>query len=183
MMKIFLKVHNKNKGFTLVESLVAIAIFTTSILGLMIVLTKSISDTSYAKKKVGAEYLSQEGIEYIRNMRDTYIIPAATAQAGWDAFNTRLANSSCATSTGCYFNDSFSDYNSAVIACTGSCPELLYDSSTGKYGYSGQSSGYVRRIKVVQTTNETKVLSTVFWTQGSGTYSLTLSEVLFNWVD
>jgi len=76
----------KGGGFTLVETLVAISIFTVSILSLMSVLASGISDTNYAKQKMVASYLAQEGIEYVRNMRDTDIISAVNGQAGWDAF-------------------------------------------------------------------------------------------------
>jgi prepilin-type N-terminal cleavage/methylation domain-containing protein len=83
MKKLFLK----QKGFTLVETLVAVSIFSISILGLLAVLTQGISDTGYAKKKMMAGYLAQEGIEYVRNMRDTSVLYNATSpQAGWDAF-------------------------------------------------------------------------------------------------
>ena len=121
-MKIFLKQKNKgrqilslSKGFTLVETLVAISIFTTSILALLVILSGSISNTGYAKKKIIASYLAQEGIEYIRNMRDTFVLYGATSQAGWNAFNTRVglsSNTVCASENGCYFDDkniSFSD--------------------------------------------------------------------------
>jgi len=65
---------NNNKGFTLVETLVAVSIFTVSILGLISVLASGISDIGYAKKKIAATYLAQEGIEYTRNFRDNSVI-------------------------------------------------------------------------------------------------------------
>lgn len=81
------KGYLKQKGFTLVETLVAVSIFSISILGLLVVLTQGIADTGYAKKKMMAGYLAQEGIEYVRNMRDTSVLYNATSpQAGWDAF-------------------------------------------------------------------------------------------------
>jgi len=64
----------QNTGFTLVETLVAISIFTISILGLMSVMARGVSDTSYVKQKVVAGYLAQEGIEYVRNKRDTDVL-------------------------------------------------------------------------------------------------------------
>ena len=69
-----LDVTPKGDGFTLVETLVAISIFTVSILGIMSVLASGISQTSYAKQKMIASYLAQEGIECIRNIRDTYVL-------------------------------------------------------------------------------------------------------------
>lgn len=81
-------------GFTLVETLVAISIFTMSILGLLIVLTNGISDTGYAKKKLAASYLAQEGIEYVRNQRDNAVLyDAISPSNGWDNFtNASLAS-------------------------------------------------------------------------------------------
>jgi type II secretory pathway pseudopilin PulG len=81
-MKKFLK--QKNKAFTLVETLVAISIFTISILGLISVLASGISDTGYAKKKISATYLAQEGIEYTRNIRDTHVLYGGST--GWNDF-------------------------------------------------------------------------------------------------
>lgn len=73
-----------NKGFTLVETLVAISIFTASILGLISVLASGISNVGYAKKKIMATYLAQEGIEYARNIRDTHVLYEGVS--GWNNF-------------------------------------------------------------------------------------------------
>jgi len=100
MIKFFRQKNKKNRarpaklqrsgGFTLVETLVAIAIFTTSILALMSVLASGISNTNYAKKKITAAYLAQEGIEYVRNMRDTDILLKGSTD-GWNSFMTKSA--------------------------------------------------------------------------------------------
>ena len=201
-MKLFFeKVNKSNKGFTLVETLVAISIFTVSILGLMSVLTQSIANITYAKEKLTASYLAQEGIEYIRNMRDTFVLyDAKDSQTGWNNFNTKivpLANTLCASANGCYFDDQKTDYtnhlqsayinNLMITACASSCPNLLYDSATGKYGYlmtgSTVNSGLTRQIKVTQiSADEIQILSAVYWKQGSGSYNVSFSEHLFNWI-
>ncbi|MEX2029197.1 MAG: prepilin-type N-terminal cleavage/methylation domain-containing protein [Candidatus Paceibacterota bacterium] len=85
VMKLFFKkVKKLNKGFTLVETLVAISIFSVSIVGLMSVLGSGISNTNYAKQKIAAYYLAQEGIECIRNTRDNYVL--FTGETGWSDF-------------------------------------------------------------------------------------------------
>jgi type II secretory pathway pseudopilin PulG len=183
----------KGGGFTLVETLVAISIFSLSLIGLMNALGSGIADTNYAKKKITAAYLAQEGIEYLRNMRDTYVLYSATAPAGWTAFNAKLTAASCNGANGCYFDDQTLDFtnpnkpitNTAFYSCTGTCPLMSYDPTFAKYNYtSGSSSGFIRTIKTAQTNaNETKITSTVYWGQGSGTYSVSLSESLFNWVE
>ncbi|OGI95347.1 hypothetical protein A2917_02160 [Candidatus Nomurabacteria bacterium RIFCSPLOWO2_01_FULL_42_17] len=84
MIKLFKK---NNGGFTLVETLVALSIFTVSLLGIMSVLASGISNTNYSKQKIIAGYLAQEGIEYVRNLRDTAVLyDADGAQAGWSSF-------------------------------------------------------------------------------------------------
>jgi Tfp pilus assembly protein PilV len=184
MKKFLYKNYKTKKGFTLVEALVAISIFSVSILGLMSVLASSISDTSYAKQKVTASYLAQEGIEYLRNMRDTAVLYNGTdAQTGWDAFRASAVGA-CGTA-GCYIAD-----NRTLLACGVSCSSpLLYDSTSGKYNYtSGNNSGFTRKVIVTPVTvggvvNDLKVSSTVSWAQGSGAYNITFSEDLFNWAE
>ena len=197
-MQFFLKKVNKlNRGFTLVETLVAVSIFSMSILALMSVLAGGISDIGYAKQKMIATHLAQEGIEYIRNMRDTFVLYDASSQVGWDAFNDKVAptpTTLCASVNGCYLSDTNIDYSNhsqpmalqmIVTACGSFCPEFLYDNATGKYGIgSGSSSGFIPRIRVaIVSPNEIKVFSTISWTQGSGLHSVTFSENLFNWVE
>ena len=81
------KTKKQNTGFTLVETLVAISIFSVSIVGLMSVLGSGISNTNYAKQKITAYYLAQEGIEYVRNMRDTEVLYGnGTINARWNRF-------------------------------------------------------------------------------------------------
>ena len=141
-MKIYSK--QKNKGFTLVETLVAISIFTMSILGLLSILASGISDTGYAKKKVVAGYLAQEGIEHARNIRDTHVL--YDVSSGWNNFKS--------------------------------------DSSVINYPSPSDYSNFYRAITIGAIgTDQVKITSTVSWAQGSGNYSITFSENLFNWVE
>jgi prepilin-type N-terminal cleavage/methylation domain-containing protein len=200
-------IKNKNAGFTLVEVLVAISIFSISIIGILSVLASNITDTNYAKNKMTAEYLAQEGIEYIRNMRDTFVLYDPTNPSmGWEKFNNAKLTSfaaSCqpnAQYTGCSLGDlPSSSYNYpsqqpmidlSLNRCEGSCTPLLYDKATG--GYVSTSSGttvssiFTREITVATSysgnPDETQITSTVYWSQGSGTYNISFSEVLYNWV-
>ena len=197
-MNFFFKQKNKKRtgGFTLIETLVAISIFSMSILSMMVLLGKGIADTSYAKNKIIATYLAQEGVEYLRNMRDTFVLyDSSGAQNGWNAFQVKISPCDITTdpTQSCYFNDQNLIYNDpiqpmtgiAINTCSGTCPQFLYDSATGRYNYaSGVNSGFIRKTQVTQVSpNETKILSTVYWTQALSTYQVTFSENLFNWIE
>jgi len=91
-----MKKNNKlNKGFTLVETLVALSIFTVSLLGIMSILASSIFKHDLCKQKITASYLAQEGVEYVRNMRDTNVLydttPPNPHRHGWDSFKTEVS--------------------------------------------------------------------------------------------
>lgn len=186
----------------------AISIFTISILAMFAVLGQGLANTNYAKKKITASYLAQEGIEYLRNMRDSYALyDASGAQAGMNAFYAKLAAASCQTTAGCYFDPekdqdgaSFDLFSPAsepqpmtkILAAScpaGICPALLYDSASGKYGYgSGADSGFRRKITATASTSfgnvrEVRITSNVSWKQGSGNYNITFSETLFSWIE
>ncbi|MFH1308789.1 MAG: type II secretion system protein [Patescibacteria group bacterium] len=156
------KKNNQKKGFTLVETLVALSIFLVSIVGIMSVLASGLTNINQAKKKMTATFLAQEGIEYMRNIRDTNVLYSID---GWSDFLTETTNSGCTTNDGCDINN-----NLLIIPCSSGCPILL--------------SSFNRTIKIELNnlnSEEVKVFSTVFWNQGNSTKSVTLSESLFNW--
>ena len=200
----------KNKGFTLVEVLVSIAIFSVSILGLLSVMASGIINTNYAKNKMIAGYLAQEGVEYMRNLRDDYIYYSSQSSLSWSDFETQviggsMGNTLCASANGCTFNamsvsegdTTWPMINLNISACTtsncgsGASNGILYiNSVTGNGGSYYSASGtpsdpasmFVRQIKMIPiSANEIKIFSTVYWTQGSNTFHTTLSENLFNW--
>lgn len=169
----------KGGGFTLVETLVAISIFTMSILGLLAVLSQGISDTSYAKRKMIAEYLAQEGIEYVRNIRDTYVL--YTIPGGWTSFTSKM--SLCVSTSECGFDNTLPSPD--VFVCASHPQECKLYEDNGNYNTNllGSDSGFIRMIHMDRIDDEIKVFSTVSWMQGSGEHSITFSENLFNWAE
>lgn len=167
------------------EALVAIAIFSTSILSLMLVLASGISNTNYAKNKITASYLAQEGIEYLRNMRDTYVLYPVNGT--WNNFKTELV--SCSSVNKCGFNTALYSFpldNDFIKKCvTGPICNVYLNNGTYNTDASGADSGFTRKIwvDVIDPNKEIKIFSNVSWAQGSGSYSITFSENLFNWME
>ena len=115
------------KGFTLLESLVAVAILTVGISTAALLVVQSIQVGGKIQKRIVAAHLAQEGIEVIRNIRDS----------NWLSGSNWIANINTAGAAGCV------DYDDVSIDT--SCDfgrNLLFDGS--HYEYSSQLSIFSR---------------------------------------
>ena len=198
-------------GFTLLETIVAIGIFVTSVLAMMTVLGSNLSNLNYNKQKIIATYLAEEGVEYMRSIRDTYALYSiynTVSTVGWEDFRDKIlpCDSTNGTTRGCYFDykkdKSGVSYdmwtyspqpitNIYLSTCSNNgCPELYYQPTLspteGEYNYeqTGTLSGFVRQINTRYiNANEVEVTSTVYWSQGSGIKRITFTDYLFNWIE
>ena len=66
-----LKPKHKKNAFTLLELIVSIFVISVGILGAYILYSQIISFSEVSKARLTAAYLAQEGIEIVRNIRDT----------------------------------------------------------------------------------------------------------------
>lgn len=185
-----------NKGLTLVETLVAISIFTIALVGMLNITGGSIADSSYAKDKITANYLASEGVEYIRNLRDTYNLYEAN---GWQNFLDKLAVCKVENKTGCYIdpqNINFANEEQpmkdlAINQCaSGICPNFYFEPSLTVYKYnytSGNTTSFSRKIFIeevaTQSVHDKEILitSTVSFTTGRRSSSVTFKTYLKNW--
>ncbi len=184
---------NKNRGFTLVETLVAIFIFVLSTTALVAVTGNSVSDVSIAKNKLVARALSEEGIEMVRNIRDSSAL-SGTGSSGWGDFADLMAT--CFGATGCKIDNPQEFFANNLLPVASACPgagcALLTrdDSNLGYFEYGGgsaEATAFRRTIRLeyigaTEPSNEIKVTSTVSWKQGSVDKSITAVEHLFNWI-
>ncbi len=161
-----------NRGFSLLESLVAIFVLTLASLGPLTLASYAIRTASLSQNRITAFYLAQEAMEYIRNRRDNNAI----AGAG----NWLNGLNSCASTNGC----SVDIPNDLVSACSGDCPKIKYNSSTGLYNQtSGADTLFTRQVQLTQVANnvEEKVAVTISWRERFSNQSFTLEENIFNW--
>jgi prepilin-type N-terminal cleavage/methylation domain-containing protein len=182
--------YKNEKGFTLVETLVAVAIFATSITGLISITARGINDTVFVKNKLTASYLAQEGVEIIRSMRDTSALVSLDASY-WSEFITSPGYiDSCYSTNGtnsCYIDGSAQALVALPCSDEGVCPVMKYNQDQNSYGYSSlEDSIFTRKITIVPVggsgSSEILINSEVSWTQGSRTFTTSFQYNLFNWI-
>lgn len=182
-MKTFLK--QKNKGFTLVETLVAVTILVIGSLGPIAIAAQGIVSAGYAKDQIVAYYLAQEGLELVRNVRDSNAIQGKTDPDILSPDYWLFGLENCETSfsaIGCRIDAK----NPTAVAtkCSNdgsSCKNFTLDNK-GYYGYTpgGTQTKYKRTINTTVSGNIVTVVVRMDWNSHNNPRSLTLSEDLYN---
>jgi type II secretory pathway pseudopilin PulG len=188
-----IKMLQKNKGFTLIETMFAVLILTFAITSMMSIVASNLFAARYAKDETTANYLLQEVVDYIRNDRDTTVFlgsGAGSTTALWNSFYAKYSN--CTSDTkGCYF-DVFNSSTPTMCLSTG-CPPLYYDANASTTPFyvseSGSTSGLLKtnfRRKIVVKQNvsnldEIDVTVTVDWKNGGLPISRSLTASFVNW--
>ena len=109
MTRLFAKIKKQKKGFTIIETLVAITLLTISVTGPLALAAKGLAYSNYVRDEITAFYLANEGIDAVRNLRDTYTRTGGTTN--WIG-QTKDASGNVVTSgldrcdrgEGCYFD-------------------------------------------------------------------------------
>src|SRR3989338_3625672 len=167
------KLRKSEGGFTLIETLFAILIFSSSLAALLVVSGGGINSTVFAKNQLVASFLAQEGIEMVRNIRDNNFLDGGE----WSDFDndmTNCVNGECAI-------DPINSVLTPIACSVSGCDFLKYDSGNGFYGYSGSDTIFQRTITVYFSSIyfEAIVISKVSWNHGSTPHTITFKENLF----
>ncbi len=183
-----------NRGFTIIESLIAIVILMLAITAPLTMAERALATTQSARNEVTAFYLAQEAVEYVRNLRDTNAI---TGKGGTSAWLDGL--SLCTDAAGCGIDATANAPDPQIISCnvnvvpqnclvyqyTGGLPD---DPQRGLFGHRTSPSAwtpsvFTRKVYVstpVDPNKEAKVTATVSWGGALGG-SVTASADLLNW--
>jgi len=190
-MKTFIK---KQKGFSLVETLVAVAILTIGIAGPLTAVFRALNSAEVAKAKISAFYFAQEGIETIRYIRDTNILDSMNPD--WLSYlNSRCEVPPPGGNTPCMIQnvlDASGGMGQRLLhnCMGGGCTAIRYDISAGLYGRGGGMDDpftvFTRSITAKETIpagREAEIVVTVDWSLKGMNYSYVLQETMFNWSD
>lgn len=177
------KFKNKVRGFTLIETLVAILILVTAITGPLTLAYKGFAAATVARDQITAFYLAQDALEYIRFARDTNRLSGGDWMTGVGGTASVVDLSNCRSSNNCYF-DAAGLFPTTVQLCSGACPFMKFDPTAGTYQYTnGNTTTYRRTVNIITVNaNEVIASTTVTWQSVNGVNrSATLFEGLTNW--
>ena len=150
------------KGFSFLETVIAIGILMISSLAVYGATVRILNNVNEEKTRFTAAYLAQEGIEVVRNMRDTnWINEALTWNTGLDAGDYRV------------------QYNSSSLLADGDV--VLKLDSNHFYNYdSGTDTTFKRKTTLSHPdTDIIKVITEVSWPGQSS--PIKAEEFLYNW--
>ncbi len=174
----------KKNSFTLLEVIIAITVLTIAIGGSFALIQQTLIASSQNKLKLTAYYLAQEGIEIIRNIRDSNWLKQKRKDpdVSWDA---GLADGLSVGES----RDYIADYNDTSLSSFEDKP-LNLDSS-GFYSYSsGEPTLFKRKISIAkEDIPETadpndyslKISVVVNWSERGRSHSVQATEYLYNW--
>ena len=166
------------RGFTLVESLVAISLLLVALAGPLSIAGQGLALANFARQQVTAAFLAQEAVEYVRNTRDSNIL----MDTGW------LDGLSDCEALGGGTLCTVDIPQRTVAVCPGQvCPLLRHHAESGQYGY-GTGSGWEETIftrevslEEIAPDAEVEVRVTIRWQTGLASKEFTASENLLNW--
>jgi Tfp pilus assembly protein PilV len=182
--------YGASRGFTLIETLIAIFILTLTVGGLLTLAANGYFSVRYARNQITADSLVQESLEYVRNSRDS----AAQSGVDWQTWVGQFSANGCMSSTGCIV-DPYTTNGNNVRACGNTCDYSTLYPDSGFYGYTSssypsalgsttppQTSTFVRTITMhLVGANQLVVVSSVQWLNGTAAKGTTQSILITSW--
>lgn len=169
--------RRRARGFTLVETLVAITVLLVAIVGPLYAVHRSLTASYTARDQLVATAIAQEGVEFVRGIRDTNYL----ANRSWLIGLTPA----CTNTNGCVVDP----HTLAVTTCgpgPNGCPvlRLATNSLYRQEATPGDSATRFRRQVKITAVSSTEVLVTVTvsWSTLRIPYSVTVNERLYNWL-
>lgn len=158
------QIKTKNdSGFTLLELMTVVFVVAIGLLAVYAVSSNIIVYTNLSLSRLTASYLAQEGIEIVRNIRDTNWLETSD----W--------------TSGLAVGDWEADYNDGSLS-NNLNRYLNIESASGFYGYgAGTQTKFKRKITITPDGEALKVSVLVQWQERGKSYEVTVQENLYGW--
>lgn len=154
-------------GFTLIETVAVLFVVSVGLIGVLSLIVQNIQSQNLSKHNIISYQLAQEGVEFVRKVRDTNWKNGLT----WN--------------TGLLAGRYYMDYRDNL-------PHLVLSESDAKLGLSGEGY-YVHSDGIYETPfsrvieiesiddNSLRIYSRVIWADRNNSFSYDLEAVLYNW--
>lgn len=128
-----------SRGFTIVETLVAVTILMIAVAGPLVVATRGLSSSLISRNQMIASYLAQESMEMVKNRRDNNIARYGDPETYW-LYGFNYTSGACTSANPCDING---------VDMSGSDPDVVTcDPTAGCTIYYASSLGYTHRATV-----------------------------------
>ncbi len=177
--KIFNIQARRQKGFSIVEVIAAFTIITIGLVGVLALVSQNIQAQVVNRNMLIASQLAQEGLELVRNKRDTnWLISGNDWKIG-----AGVGMQSDIVQDLTYVIDYSGNIDDSVNLVTDSGANLKINASGFYEHTSGISTTYYRLISIAEDTenNWIEVNSRVQWKERGGIKDYVASTVLYNW--
>jgi prepilin-type N-terminal cleavage/methylation domain-containing protein len=180
---------SSRRAFTLIETLVAVTILTLAVAGPMVTANRAIVAAQTAKDQLTASYLAQEGIEYVRAIRDGEYLVAHSSGDATTAWSTFINGIESVCLTSCTLDPMRPmgyGPTSALSAVSGTAAPLRIATTTFRYTQQNLAGStltpYTRTLQVVRNSAaDERIISRVSWNFHGTTYSVTITGNLTSW--
>lgn len=173
-----------HKGFTLIETLVAITVLAIALVGPFTAIQNALMSSYTARDQLIASALAQEGLEYIRSIRDNNYL---NEERPWMDGLSSLGCYGDAPGSYCVVDPTEGDIHGGEGLTV--CPQLsqcapLQIADSGLYNQSsGEESRFKRVVQIFEISDtEVRVVVEVHWTTSRQNYTITVSDVLRDWI-
>ncbi|OGZ34102.1 MAG: hypothetical protein A3I88_03225 [Candidatus Portnoybacteria bacterium RIFCSPLOWO2_12_FULL_39_9] len=163
----------RQKAFTLLEVIVSLGIIVVGLVGSLTLVSFTISGSATSSLKLIAAGLAQEGIETVRNSRDS--------SGNWGSWYSGISDGSYRAEI------NTSNFKWTIVGDSTPFEEKLrFNSATGLYFYSPPSQGsltlFSRGLTVISGPDgEKQIFSEVRWQERGRNRSLKAVGYLYNW--
>jgi Tfp pilus assembly protein PilV len=167
----------RERGFTIIETLVAISVLMIAVAGPLVVASKGLFGADLARDQMVAAYLAEESMEAVKNIRDNNIYNGSDWLSGL---------STCTQTTPCDASSlDGASSNPTVSSCaSGGCTVYKESTGLGHISTGATATIYTRKFYVHNASSvascssgdECGVTVEVYWNEGAIPYSIVLTS-------